>query len=283
MRCVSYAIHNSITPQSSSNLPSPQAPQVLLDALKGSHGPPVGAAQPPSPMENLMSMFGGMGSQASNTAPSSSSLPVTVGLRQMVTKWATQLGHKAYYEAHGCVDPSTTLHGRHGKMAAMAMMLGCNSPQAGEVCDVAQLAHGGPQGANARLMMEMLMPRQTKTMLEQCLTPSTLMNGFMGGAASQQEGLTPPNGAAGSPAGHKQPVDCSAVTQMLMMSPTAAEGLMSPESLEQIGHMRNKYLKMACQENMILGTLPYRLCCPGHVRPPTMEEAMMIRSMAAGA
>ncbi|CAL1541741.1 unnamed protein product [Lymnaea stagnalis] len=278
--------------RTASQFPSPQAPQVLLNAFKNAQGPPPGAAPLPNPMSNMMNMIGGMGghglSQPHGGAGGHGIMPISGGMKQMVVKWATQLGHKAYYEAHGCVDPSTTLHGRHGQMASMAMMWGCASPQAGEVCDLAQMVHGGAQGANMRLMMEYMMPKQTKNMLEQCLTPSAVMKGFMGSMAPQpqpkQEGPPPPIGAEGAPpSGQSAPVDCSSISQMLMMSPSAAEGVMSPENMEQIATMRNRYLKMSCQENMLMGTLPYRMCCPGYVRPPTMEEAMMARGMAVAA
>lgn len=45
--------------------------------------------------------------------------PYLVQVKVMVNKWATQLGHKAYYEAHGCVDPMSTLHGRQSGLAGM--------------------------------------------------------------------------------------------------------------------------------------------------------------------
>ncbi|KAH9504291.1 hypothetical protein Btru_064558 [Bulinus truncatus] len=273
----------------SSKFPPPQVPQILIDALN-TQGPPQAAAPAPNFLSSFFSMLSGAGGGQGSGQPASTSggqqMPVSAGMKQMVNKWATQLGHKAYYEAHGCVDPSATLHGRHSQMASMAMMFGCQSPQAAEVCELAQLAHSGAQGANMRMMLEMIMKNPMKAMLEKCLSPSTLMNGMMGSnqvSSVQPGGLTPPMGAAGSPGGQSSGIDCSGVSQMLMMNPNAGEGLLSPEGMEQIGTLRNRYFKMSCQENVILGTLPYRMCCPGYVRPPTMEEAMMLKGMAAGA
>lgn len=272
-----------------SNFPAPQPPQVLSDALKswvGQTAPPASAAQAPSPATG---MFGGAGNRAVAAAATPAAtpvnrppLPVTPTAKVMVTKWATQLGYKAYYEAHGCVDPAATLLGGQARMASLALMMGCNNFQANEVCDMAQTAHSGGQGAGMRTMISMMMGKDTKHMLEECLTPATLMNGIGGMMGSNLQGTptAPSYGAAPAAASHtKKPVDCSGVTQMMMMS-TAQEGLLNPEALEQIGTMRNRYFKMTCQENLIFGSLPYRICCPGHVKEPTMQEAMMMRGMA---
>ncbi|BFZ13768.1 hypothetical protein BsWGS_16807 [Bradybaena similaris] len=270
-------------PLTGSSFPPPQPPQALLNAFK--MGLPPGAASGPSSIDKLMGMFrgAGTGNSAAVGHVNKPSLPVTPGTKVMVTKWATQMGYKAYYEAHGCVDPTTTLLGQQARMASIALMMGCNNFMAHEVCDMAQLAHTGGQGTSMRTMMDMMIGKDTKHMLEECLTPSTFMDGIGSMMGSKQQtapaaaGYAPPPATASQP---KKAVNCSSVTQMLMMS-AATEGLLNPETLEQIGTMRNRYFKMTCQENLIMGSLPYRLCCPGHVKAPTMQEAMMIRSMGA--
>ncbi|KAK0043001.1 hypothetical protein Bpfe_027583 [Biomphalaria pfeifferi] len=287
-----------------SNLPPPQPPQVLLDFMKP-HAPPPAAAPTPNFLDSLFSMMGagtrGGSHGATPTATSVTSslhmpmstsgpqhMPLSAGMKQMVNKFATQLGHKAYYEAHGCVDPASVLHGRQSQMASLAMMLGCQSPQAGEVCELAQVANSGAQGSHTRMVMGMMMPPATKTMLEKCLSFSTLTSALMSGHQTHptpqtHKAITPPPEAAGSSTSQNAAIDCSGIQQMLMMSPSAAEGPTSPEAIEQIGVLRNRYFKSTCQENILLGSLPLRMCCPGHVRPPTMEEAMMLKSMTAAA
>lgn len=213
--------------------------------------------------------------------PTSKPVPMTRTMKNMANRWATQLGYKSYYEAHGCVDPTTILLGQHARTASFAMMLGCKTREAQQSCQMAQLSQAGGQAARTRLMMEMMLPKQTKMMFEYCLSPTTLMTGMTGlmtsMASPTRGGLVPPSGAATSSAGPTP--DCSMVSQMMMMSPSAAEGMMSPESMEQIGLMRNKYLSMTCQENLILGSMPYRVCCPGTVRSPSLQEVFMMRGM----
>ncbi|GFO16075.1 hypothetical protein PoB_004258000 [Plakobranchus ocellatus] len=125
-------------PSGGSNLPPPEPPQVLMNALGPTQplniAPPPGAATPTSPVDKFMNMVNGFGSQGQPASPTASSsgqqsagsgrmIPVAGKLKQMVTKWATHLGHKAWYEAHGCVDPANALHGKHGRLAGMVLQV----------------------------------------------------------------------------------------------------------------------------------------------------------------
>ncbi|KAK3759294.1 hypothetical protein RRG08_021241 [Elysia crispata] len=273
-------------PPTGSKFGPPEPPQVLSDHL--GPAPPPSAAQSGSPVNNFMNMVNNLesrskGQRSGQGQGAGQAIPVTGKLKTMVTKWATHLGHKAWYEAHGCVDPASALHGKNGRMANMAMMMGCSNPEAAQYCELSQMAIGGAQAARSRMFMELMMPKHMRDQFEQCLTPTTLMDSFTGmfggvGGAYPHQGfvLRPPPGAAA----YKHGADCSQVSPMLMMgSVGGGEGMLGPEALESIGRMRNRYLKMTCQENMLMGSLPYRLCCPGKVSPPTMQEAMMIKSM----
>ncbi|RUS70642.1 hypothetical protein EGW08_021600 [Elysia chlorotica] len=320
-------------PPSSSNYGPPQPQQALTDHLGSapplnvspplSIAPPPSAAQSSNPVDSFMSMMNNLEARSQGQSSvqtggqgrrAAQAIPVTGKLKQMVGKWATHLGHRAWYEAHGCVDPATTLHEKNGRMANMAMMMGCSNPEAAQYCELSQMAVGGaklvanmammmgcsnPEAAQycelsqmavggaklakSRMFMEVLMPQHLRDQFEQCLTPSTLMDSFTGmlgggtGYSQHSYGLSPPPGAAA----YMHRADCSQVSPMLMMGSVGGGegGMLGPEALENIGRMRNRYLKMTCQENLIMGSLPYRLCCPGKVAPPTMQEAMMIKSM----
>ncbi|KAK3703620.1 hypothetical protein RRG08_039829 [Elysia crispata] len=86
--------------------------------------PPPSAAQSGSPVNNFMNMVNNLesrskGQRSGQGQGAGQAIPVTGKLKTMVTKWATHLGHKAWYEAHGCVDPASALHGKNGRMANM--------------------------------------------------------------------------------------------------------------------------------------------------------------------
>ncbi|XP_076438445.1 uncharacterized protein LOC143277481 [Babylonia areolata] len=111
--------------------------------------------------------------------------------------------------------------------------------------------------------------------------PNSAVSGILGGGGvgtSASPSSLPPSGAAGGHGG--APVDCSILMPLLMSKAMGSgEGPLSPEALESVGVLRGRYLPFTCQEVQLTFTrLPYRLCCPGSVDPPTPMDLFKAQS-----
>ena len=141
-----------------------QGPTAWEQYYNPNHRPQTPTTPPPHPMSKML---------------------MVPHVRKMIKKQATQFGDLAYYQQHGCIDPTPANPGPGGIRPTQTLVYGCSSPVSRMVCMRAG-RKAAPQGSSMAMMMSMMNPSMART-FEKCLTPKILtqmmFQSFSGGAA----------------------------------------------------------------------------------------------------
>ncbi|KAL8573936.1 hypothetical protein ACOMHN_029383 [Nucella lapillus] len=198
----------------------------------------------------------------------------TPGFMRMGRRLGKTLGVKEYYDIHGCEDPALLFSGRQRTTATFAMTQPCQSLQAAEVCRMVQTR----ERTSNSLLASSLLPLHMKTRLENCLSAKALLNTLSLSSFIPSSPFSP----------YYSPSFLSPSLQSGMGSPSLREcgvllssvmdgGSLDPESMKAT---RRQLLPWVCNESTLGPSgLPFRVCCPGRVPEPTLQEAQIVRRM----